>query len=116
MNINVEKSKIMTTIPSTDVTDEKQLENMEQFNYLGRMITNGARCTREIKSRVVIAITFTELLILSHITCMRQTGQGMVPFTQINLQSPVTTLVTDQLMTSRDRTHYCLITVPFTTS
>jgi hypothetical protein len=50
-----------------------------------RMITNGARCTREIKSRVVIAITFTELLILSHITRMRQTGQGMVPFTQINL-------------------------------
>jgi hypothetical protein len=35
MNINVEKRKIMTTIPSTDVTDEKQLENVEQSNYLG---------------------------------------------------------------------------------
>jgi hypothetical protein len=27
--------------------DQKQLENVEYFNYLGSMITNDARCTRE---------------------------------------------------------------------
>jgi hypothetical protein len=30
--------------------DKKQLENVEHLNYLGSMITNDARCTREIKS------------------------------------------------------------------
>jgi hypothetical protein len=32
------------------ILDQKQLENVEYFNYLGSMITNDARCTREIKS------------------------------------------------------------------
>jgi hypothetical protein len=31
------------------------MENMEHFNYLGSMITNDARCTREIKSRIAMA-------------------------------------------------------------
>jgi hypothetical protein len=31
--------------------NQKQLENVEYFNYLGRMITNKTRYTREIKSR-----------------------------------------------------------------
>ena len=31
------------------------MENVECFNYLGSMITNYARCTREIKSRIAIA-------------------------------------------------------------
>jgi hypothetical protein len=31
------------------------LENVEYFNYLGSIITNGERCTREIKSRIVMA-------------------------------------------------------------
>jgi hypothetical protein len=31
--------------------NKKQLENVEYFNYLGNMITNDARCTREIKSK-----------------------------------------------------------------
>jgi hypothetical protein len=35
--------------------DQKQLENVEYFSYLGSMITNDARCTREIKSRIAIA-------------------------------------------------------------
>jgi hypothetical protein len=35
--------------------DEKQLANVEYFNYLGSMITNDARCTREIKSRIAMA-------------------------------------------------------------
>jgi hypothetical protein len=35
--------------------DQKQLENVEYFNYLGSMITNDARCTLEIKSRIAMA-------------------------------------------------------------
>jgi hypothetical protein len=35
--------------------DQKQLENVEYFNYLGSMITNDARFTREIKSRIAMA-------------------------------------------------------------
>jgi hypothetical protein len=35
--------------------DQKQLENVEYFNYLGSLITNDARCTREIKSRTAVA-------------------------------------------------------------
>jgi hypothetical protein len=35
--------------------DQKQLENMEYFNYLGSILTNDARCTREIKSRIAMA-------------------------------------------------------------
>jgi hypothetical protein len=35
--------------------DKKPAENAEEFNYLGSMITNDARCTREIKARIVMA-------------------------------------------------------------
>jgi hypothetical protein len=35
--------------------DQKQLESEEYLNYLGRMITNNARCKREIKSRIAMA-------------------------------------------------------------
>jgi hypothetical protein len=35
--------------------DQKQLENVEYFNYLGSIITNDAICTREIKSRTAMA-------------------------------------------------------------
>jgi hypothetical protein len=35
--------------------DKKQVENVEEFNYLGIMITNDARCTREIKARIAMA-------------------------------------------------------------
>jgi hypothetical protein len=35
--------------------DQKQLENVTYFNYLGCMITNDARCTHEIKSRTAMA-------------------------------------------------------------
>jgi hypothetical protein len=34
--------------------DQKQLQNVEYLNYLGSMITNDARCTREIKSRIAM--------------------------------------------------------------
>jgi len=33
----------------------KYLKNVERFNYLGSMITNEARFTREIKSRIAMA-------------------------------------------------------------
>jgi hypothetical protein len=36
----------------------KQLENEEYFTYLGSMITNDARRTREIKSRIAMATAF----------------------------------------------------------
>jgi hypothetical protein len=36
------------------MTDQKQLGNVECFKYLGSMITNDARCTREIKSRIAM--------------------------------------------------------------
>jgi hypothetical protein len=35
--------------------DQKQLENVEYINCLGSKITNDARCTREIKYRIVMA-------------------------------------------------------------
>jgi len=37
------------------MTDHKQPENVEYFNYLDSMIINDARCTCEIKSCIVIA-------------------------------------------------------------
>jgi hypothetical protein len=56
MEMNVEKTKIMRISrqpsPIKIMTDQKQLENVEYFNYLGSRITNDARCTREIKSRI----------------------------------------------------------------
>jgi hypothetical protein len=52
--------------------DQCQLENVEYCNYLGSIITNDARCTREIKSRIVMAkaafnkkILFTSILDLN---------------------------------------------------
>jgi len=35
--------------------DQKQLENVECFKYLGRMLTNDGRCMCEIKSRIAMA-------------------------------------------------------------
>jgi len=35
--------------------DQKQLENVECFKYLGSLLTNDGRCTREIKSRIAMA-------------------------------------------------------------
>jgi hypothetical protein len=59
MEMNVEKTKVMriSRQPSliNIMIDQKQLENVEYFNYLGNMIKNDARCTREIKSRIAMA-------------------------------------------------------------
>jgi hypothetical protein len=35
--------------------DQKQLENVEYCNFLGSIINNYARCTRDIKSRITMA-------------------------------------------------------------
>jgi len=35
--------------------DQKQLENMESFKYLGSILTNEGRCTCEIKCRIAMA-------------------------------------------------------------
>ena len=35
--------------------DQKQLENVDSFNYLGSILTNDGRCTCEIKCRIAMA-------------------------------------------------------------
>jgi hypothetical protein len=59
MEMNVEKTKVMRIkrqpSPIKIVIDQNQLDNVEYFNYLGSMITNDARCTREINFRIVMA-------------------------------------------------------------
>jgi hypothetical protein len=41
--------------PIQIMIEQKQPENVECLNYLGSMITNDARCIREIKSRIAMA-------------------------------------------------------------
>jgi len=59
MEMNVGKTKVMRISrqpsPVTIMINQKQLENVECFKYLGSMLTNDARCTREIKSRIAMA-------------------------------------------------------------
>jgi carbonic anhydrase len=37
------------------MTDQKQPEKVEYFNYLGSLTTNDPRCTSEIKTRIAVA-------------------------------------------------------------
>jgi hypothetical protein len=59
MEMNVEKTKVMRISrqppPMKIMIYQKQLENVEYFNYLDSMITNDAKCTREIESRIAMA-------------------------------------------------------------
>jgi len=59
MEMNVEKAKVMRISrqpsPVTIMIDQKQLENVECFKYLGSMLTNYGRSTCEIKSRIAMA-------------------------------------------------------------
>jgi len=41
--------------PVTIIIDQKQLENVESFKYLGSMLTNDGRYMCEIKSRIAMA-------------------------------------------------------------
>jgi hypothetical protein len=49
MEMNVEKTKVMRTsrqpLPVKIMIDQKQLENMESFKYLGIILTNDGKCT-----------------------------------------------------------------------
>jgi hypothetical protein len=59
MEMNVEKTKVMriSRLPSAVwiMINQKQLENVDYFYYLGSMITDEARCTFEIKLRISMA-------------------------------------------------------------
>jgi len=59
MEKNVEKTKVMRisrqTFPVKIMIDQKQLENVESFKYLGSILTNDERCTCEIKCGIAMA-------------------------------------------------------------
>ena len=59
MEMNVEKTKVMRIsrqpIPAKIMIDQKQLENVESFKYLGSILTNDRRYTCEIKCRIAMA-------------------------------------------------------------
>jgi len=46
---------VKATTPIQIMIGQKQLANVEYFNYLDSMITKGARCKHKIKSRIAIA-------------------------------------------------------------
>ena len=57
--MNVVKTKAMRIsrqpLPIKNMIDQKQLENVESFKYLGSILTNDGRCTCEIKCRIAMA-------------------------------------------------------------
>ena len=59
MEMNVEKTKVMRILrqpfPVNIMIDQKQLENVECFKYLGRVLTNDGKCTCEIKCTIAMA-------------------------------------------------------------
>jgi len=59
MEMNVEKTKVMRIsrqpLPVKIMINQKQLENVESFKYLGSILTNDRRCTCEIKCRIAMA-------------------------------------------------------------
>ena len=58
MEMNVEKTKVIRIarqpFPVKIMIDQKQLENVETFKYLGSILTNDGRCTCEIKCRIAM--------------------------------------------------------------
>jgi hypothetical protein len=59
MEINVEKTKVIRIsrqpLPVKIMIDQKQLENVESFKYLGSILTKDGICTCEIKCRIAMA-------------------------------------------------------------
>jgi len=59
MEMNVEKTKLMRIssqrLPVKIVINQKQLENVKSFKYLGSILTIDGRCTCEIKCRIAMA-------------------------------------------------------------
>jgi hypothetical protein len=58
MEMNVEKTKVTRISrqpsPVTIMLDQKQLENVECFKYLGSMLTNDGKCTCEINQLYIV--------------------------------------------------------------
>jgi hypothetical protein len=57
MNVQTTKVRRTSRQPSSKQIriDQKQPQNVEYFIYLDSMITNGARCIREITGRIAMA-------------------------------------------------------------
>ena len=59
MEMIVEKTKVMRIsrqpVPLKIMIDQKQLENVGSFKYLGSILTNDGRCTCEIKCGIAMA-------------------------------------------------------------
>jgi len=59
MEMNVKKTEVMRIsrqpFPIKIMMDQKQLENVESFKYLGSILTNDRRCTCETKCRNAMA-------------------------------------------------------------
>ena len=57
--------------PGNIMIDQKQLEDVESFKYLGSILTNDGRCTCEIKCRITMAkaaFSKKRTLLLAHWT------------------------------------------------
>ena len=46
--------------PMHIMVDQTQPENMDCLNYVGRIRTNDARCTQEVKSRIAVVKAFKQ--------------------------------------------------------
>jgi len=59
MEVNVEKTKVMRIsrqpFQIKIMIDQKQLENVDCFKYLGSILTNDGSCTCKIKYRIAVA-------------------------------------------------------------
>ena len=59
MEMNVGKTNLVIIAKQLSqiqiMIDQKPVENLEYFSYVGNMITNYARCTREMKSKIAMA-------------------------------------------------------------
>ena len=57
--MEMDKTKVMRIsrqpFPVKIMIDQKQLENVGSFKYLGSILTNDGRCTCEIKCRIAMA-------------------------------------------------------------
>ena len=57
--MNADRTKVMLKLrqlfPEQIMVHQEHLKNAKHFKYLGSKTTNGARCTSEIKSRIVMA-------------------------------------------------------------
>jgi hypothetical protein len=53
----IDSNFISISITVKITVDQKQLENVEFFKYLGSILTNDGKCTCEIKCRIAMAKT-----------------------------------------------------------